>query len=262
MAEFSTTEQLHDHALLKMLELGRAEIAIPGYWETLAANCEQWARELDAGPFWVEAAKRLDQWRTEYKQQTTADLLAQTGMPSFVAKSADSTKAKVLRKCRADTKAPEELYSTTGAAVPAIDDLVRTRVVCRYIDGVEFLASKMEVLAKEMNLSPKRDREGRLEGYFAQHLTIDADVYYRLGGASQPTRIRFEVQLASELATTMWNSSHPFYKFAQESSKPAESWQWNPKDPQFIANQLGHVIHLADGLIVQLRGAKEMRDWQ
>jgi hypothetical protein len=260
MAEFSSAEQLHDEALLKMLASRRPEIGIPGYWETLASNCEQWALEIFAGPFWSESGKRLDQWRTEYKQRTTADLLAQAGLPSFVAKSAESTKSKVFRKCRADTKAPEELFSTTGAAVPVLGDLVRARIVCRYIDGVEFLASKMEALAQEMNLTPKRDREGRLEGYFAQHLTVDAHVYYRLGGESQPAKIRFEVQLASELATTMWNSSHPFYKFAQESSKPAESWQWNPKDPQFIANQLGHVIHLADGLIVQLRSAKETRD--
>ena len=255
MTEALTT--FDEDTLQRKLASLRPETALPGFWESIAANCDQWAREISAGPFWAEIDKKLDQWRSEYRQATKgADLLARTGMPPFVGKSATSIKSKVFRKCRANLKKSEQIFSTAGAPVPALSDLVRTRIVCRYIDGVEFLATKMEMLAGEMGRNPKRDREGRLEGYFAQHLTVDADVFFRIDKDAIPAKIRCEIQLATELATKMWDASHPFYEFARERDVPAESWQWNPTDPQFIANQLGHMIHLADGLIVQLRHAR------
>ena len=50
-------------------ELGklRPEVLLPGFWTNLAENSERWADEISVGPFWTEAKRRLDQWRTEYR---------------------------------------------------------------------------------------------------------------------------------------------------------------------------------------------------
>jgi hypothetical protein len=180
-------------------------------------------------------------------------LLTAPGLPAFCGKTADSIKGKLFRRCRENADYLEKAVPVAGAPIPRMGDLVRTRIVCGYIDGVEFLTSKLHALADGMKLNPKRRREGRLEGYFAQHLTVDADVIFRLGGAAQLTKIVCEIQVASELATRMWDAGRPVYELAREGEDRPEAWQWDPMDPRFIANQLGHMIHLADGLLVQLR---------
>lgn len=227
---------------------------IPGYWQNISASCDQWATEVTVGPFWKNATAKLDQWRTEYVATMEGDLLVAPGLPKFVGKSEVSIKDKVIRNCQKKGQFISEAIALGNAPVPQISDLVRTRIACRYIDGVEFLTSKLYELAQEMDLNPKRDREGRLEGYFAQHLTISHDVIYRFAGKPELTKVRCEVQVASEMATRMWEASHPVYEVVRGTASRPEDWQWAPNDPRFISNQLGHMIHLADGLLVQLRG--------
>src|SRR5262249_36562129 len=150
------------------------------------------------------------------KQATGSDLLIQSGLPNFTGKQADSIRRKLLRMCRSRRDYIERAFPAPGMPpVPRIGDLVRTRIVCRYIDGVEALTTQFEALAKEMGFNPRRRREGRLEGYFAQHLTVDAHVFFRLGGGTEPAQIVCEIQVASELATRMWDASHPVYEFAR-----------------------------------------------
>lgn len=255
MSQRPADTKLMEQEWLDQLCQSRPEVALPGYWQTVADNCTRWAEEVSVSPFWAEAKIQLDQWRSEYKQETGADLLSQVGLPSFCGKSAESIKRKLIRHCRSEADYVQKALPKGGPPIPRLGDLVRTRVVCRYIDGVEFLTSKFEHLAYNMQLKPTRRREGRLEGYFAQHLIVDAEVIFRFGGSSELARIVCEVQVASELATRMWEASHPLYEFSREEEKPPEDWQWNANDPRFIANQLGHMIHLADGLLVQLRRA-------
>jgi hypothetical protein len=233
------------------------KVAIPGFWSTLAENAMHWARELTVGPFWSQAKGRLDQWRMEYRTLTGTDLLTEAGLPDFVSKSAERIEDKLYRswkKCPMDRQLGnlEKAIAREGPPLPRIGDLVRTRIACCYIDGVEFLAGKLSDLGVEMSLSPERYREGRITGYFAQHITIPLEATYRFGGASELTKVRCEIQVASELATRMWVSAHPLYETDRGQESDPTDWQWNPDDPRFISNQLGHMIHLADGLLVQL----------
>ena len=248
-----TRTELTEEEWLRRLTALRPEVRLPGFWATLAANCEQWAGELSVGPFWTEAKRKLDQWRTEYRGSSGADLLSQPGLPPFVGKPEASIRDKLFHRCKQSMDYLEKAMSTEGPPVPRIGDLVRTRIACRYIDGVEFLANKLTALAKEQGLPAERHREGRIEGYYAQHITVPQDVIYRLAGGSDLTKVMCEVQIASEMATRMWDAAHPLYESVRRIGADPEDWQWKPDDPRFISNQLGHMIHLADGLLVQLR---------
>lgn len=236
-----------------------AETTIPGYWQNLETNARTWAGEITAGPFWSSAGVKLDQWRTDYSQKYKASLLGMPGLPEFVGKSQESIRSKIARLYRRDIALVDSLFRKPEPPVPAIHDLVRTRVVCRYIDGVEYLTGQLEALAQEMQLEPCRSREGRLEGYFAQHITFMQDVFYRRGGVTVHAKIHCEIQLATEMSSRMWDASHPFYEFTRECPDAPETWQWQPNDPRFMANQLGHMIHLADGLLVNLRHAAQIK---
>ena len=117
------------------------------------------------------------------------------------------------------------------------------------------LLSKLFELARQMNLTPNRCREGRLEGYFAQHITFAQQVYYRFAGGNEPATVLCEIQVATDLSTRIWEATHLVYEKARTTADHPEDWQWNPKDPRFVSRQLGHMMHLADGLLVQLREA-------
>lgn len=230
----------------------RGELIAPGYWETLGGNCDQWASEFNVCPFWRAAGDHLTRWRQEYKDRFSAELLSSPNLPDFVAKSVGSIKDKIGRKLQSKTP-HAEIIPMGGAPIPILGDLVRTRVVCKYIDGVEFLATKLCDLANSMSINTQRERQGRVEGYFAQHINFENEVFYRVSGFPTPARVRCEIQLATDFGTRMWDATHSLYESDRNTERDPSAWQWTPADPRFIANQLGHMMHLADGLLVQLR---------
>ena len=231
----------------------RPELETPGYWQALSDNCDQWASEFTVCPLWRAASENLTRWRQEYRETFGAELLSVGRLPDFVAKSQSSIKNKLARKLRAEEDL-EVILSKTGPPIPQVGDLVRTRVVCKYIDGVEYLTTKLCDLASTMKIDTKRERQGRLEGYFAQHINFESDVFYRVGGFPTATRVKCEIQLATDFGTRMWDATHKLYEVERDKDRDPAAWQWAPSDPRFMANQLGHMMHLADGLLVQLRG--------
>lgn len=235
----------------------RPEFQVPGFLERLESNCSQWAADVSAGFFWAEARRRLPHWRSEYRSLTKADLLVDFDLPSFVAKPSSSIINKLSRYN--NKQKLHEFVPIQGPPVPTIGDIVRTRIRCQYIDGVEFLANKLEELGGELNVVPVRERQGKIEGYFAQHLNIKHDVTYREAGHGTPTIITCEIQIASALASQMWQTSHSLYENVRSDMSAPDDWQWKPDDPRFISNQLGHMLHLADGLLVQLRDSKSTK---
>lgn len=102
---------------------------------------------------------------------------------------------------------------------------------------------------RKLTVEPK----GRLEGYFAQHLYFEEHIYFRLGGVASPSVVNCEVQLGTKLSTLVWETSHSIYEGRRQSEGEDTQWQWDANSSQFLANQLGHMIHLADGLLVKLR---------
>lgn len=231
----------------------RSELKMPGYWSILEDNCIRWARELKVCSFWTEATQSLKRWRTEYRNKTGYALLSTAGLPGFQAKKAKRIRTKLDERASEDEGF--EAFPESGPPVPVLEDLVRTRISCAYLDGVEFLASKLEELARPNDPDVKREWVGSLEGYFAQHLYVHEEVFYKVDRINNPVTITFEIQVATELATSIWNAKHLIYEQVRGRGDSAENWQWNPRDAQFISNQLGHMVHLADGLLVQLRDA-------
>jgi len=241
-------------------ELGRRwpDIRVPGYWPTLGQNCEQWARDVSAGHFWAEVRNRLPEWVAEYRRTTDSNLLGDR-LPDFLAKGVHRIRGKVLSKCKRDDAFCQTALGTSGPPIPQLNDLVRTRIPCKFLDGVEFLAGRLSDFGKGLGVHLERQWLGSLEGYFAQHVTFQAEVYYRFGGGATPTSITCEVQVGTDLSTRVWDAEHEIYEGARDTPEEPAEWQWNPKDPRFVARELGHMIHLADGILVQLRDSVHAR---
>jgi ppGpp synthetase/RelA/SpoT-type nucleotidyltranferase len=225
---------------------------LPGYWAALEANCVQWAIDLSNSEFWRRAREELEKWRQDYHSHAKVSLLTTAGLPNFVHKSSASVKNKLMRRLQ-DRK---PLFINEQDAIPGFGDLVRIRIVCSYLDGVEFIAKKIVDLAASSGLEPTLERQGSLNGYFAQHVNCAKSQVFRLGGAEKLVVVGFEVQIATEFATRMWDATHALYEADRVRDVDPSGWQWDASDPRFLAHQLGHMMHLADGLLVQLRNGQ------
>jgi len=253
-AERLPRDELNDKAFWDKCTSFRKEIGVPGFWSNLEENCRQWADDISVSPFWKGVKDRQPSWSNDFQRLTDGSLLAQSEVPKFVGKGMKRVREKMCRQFADDENlAVQTLWPEKGPPVPALNDLVRSRIECQFLDGVEYIGTVLGELAQKMGIKWERTREGRLEGYFAQHFLFEQPVFFRFGGGQEPATIKCEVQIATALATQVWETSHGIYEVSRTHSEQAEDWQWNPNDPRFIAHQLGHMIHLADGLLVQLR---------
>lgn len=230
------------------------ECQIPGYWASLAENTNTWAAEVSAGPLWQKVNTELPNWRKEYFRERGGVLNTGT-LPTFVGKSARRIEEKVLTKIQREPNAEIEIKRLFDQEVPVprLEDLVRVRLPVQFLDGVPFLANKIHELAKIYDASALIEAKGSLNGYFAQHLTFKRKVYFRFGGAEKSCDVTCEIQIATSLATHVWENSHGLYENTRANLEKSEDWQWNPGDRRFLSRQLGHMIHLADGLFCNLR---------
>lgn len=230
------------------------QCATPGYWSSLAENASIWAREVSAGPIWQSANTELEGWRREF-QRDFGGVLNIGDFQNFVGKSEGRIREKTIEKIqRAGVVATgvSQIFDQQ-VPVPRLEDLVRVRLQVQFLDGVPFLAKKIHELVQKYDPNATIEAKGSLNGYFAQHLTFRSQVYFRFGAAPVACDVTCEVQIATSLATHVWENSHGLYENTRVTLEKSEDWQWSPKDPRFLSRQLGHMIHLADGLFCNLR---------
>lgn len=237
------------------------DLLIPGYWDLLAENCELWAQQINVSLLWNRAKVNLAGWADEFEVKFGGPLLSAAELPRFSAKPAESIISKCCREFSASSRQPLRNWNKVPA-FPRLNDFVRTRVECNFLDGVEFLVKQLQAVGAEVGTQIETCKEGRLEGYFAHHVYFENDVFFRIGGSNLPVRIKSEIQVATRLSTLLWEISHPIYERWRGRPETRDEWQWNPKDPRFLARQLGHLFHLADGLLIQIRDAKGGKDAQ
>lgn len=247
-AKGNSAEDIYDHF--------PKQCAIPGYWKTIAENSDDWARAVTVSPLWTNANSELDEWKREYRREFSGILYKGGGLPNFIGKSPERIKEKILdRVNRSDDRAlaVAEIFNQP-IPVPRIEDLVRVRVETQYLDGVPFMARKLLEVAKRFDTAAIITPKGKLAGYFAQHLTFMLPVHFRFNGEQTSCNVVCEVQVATVLATQVWEASHNLYENSRvKLDERSEDWQWSPSDPRFLSRQLGHMIHLADGLFCTLR---------
>lgn len=208
----------------------RRELNTPGYWKNLTENCAQWADETSVCPLWKAFEKHRSAWSNEFHQQNGGSLLARDELPRFLGKAHERIQTKIAQLTSGQkAQDPKKFWPQHGPPVPRLNDLVRTRVECQFLDGVEFIGSKLEKLAQQMQIEVERERQGRLEGYFAQHLYFLHEVLFRFGGGAQQVTIQCEVQIATQLATRIWHESHGIYEDWRGREETQEEWQWNPR---------------------------------
>ena len=135
-----------------------------------------------------------------------------------------------------------------------INDIVRTRVVVKYLDGVEILVERLQQLCNISDLTPSVKWEASEEGYYAAHLYVEREYSIPLEFDSEKVPIKVEIQVTSQLQEAIDRLTHKYYEERRSKVKSSDSkWQWDYEGDEFIPNYLGHILHYIDGMIMEVK---------
>lgn len=218
-------------------------------------------RFIRASEFWTRLHDHLERWARLYAATHRRHPLWGTASPpELTNKQFERFLQKTYRiNVLTNDNWPEP--PSAGWVTPAnwwtsIRDIIRARIVVRFLDGVPFLIEQLEGLIDRCGLSEHMMTSYKAtgEGYYAAQIAFrhpTAPVWH-----DDPHDIYVELQIRTQLQEAIEKLTHEFYETRRlRPPQPDVPWQWNYDDPQFTANFLGHILHLVDGMIMSIRTA-------
>ena len=138
-----------------------------------------------------------------------------------------------------------------------INDVIRTTLVVKYLDGAEYLLAWIQKICMREGVNATCDYEARFEGYYAIHLYFKRNIEITTQDFSKRQQeFQLEIQLTTQIKEIVKSILHSFYEKARVATgrgAVGKDWRWDYKSDEFVANNLGHVIHCVEGMIVQIR---------
>ena len=210
--------------------------------------------------FWLELSESLVGFDQEYTLKTKYPLMLGNSPPELYKKPYASFLDKSYRKNvlqnRNWPKPPRKGWMIPEDWFDRVGDLVRTTLVVKYLDGVDFLVDKLAAIANKHGLPHRSYFESRDEGYYAAHFYVD----FQLGipnmkWESTERNISVEIQVTTQLQEVIRKLLHSYYEDRRSvpQNRSARKWQWNYRSEEFGANYLGHILHYLEGMIVEIR---------
>jgi hypothetical protein len=219
-----------------------------------------------ASPFWQSLIDNLHNFDDEYYDNTNFHLMMKLiPPPELMIKPYNSLILKSFKKNVINNKNwPNEPYG--GWLFPdtwfnRANDIVRTSVEVKYLDGVEFLMNKMGELCAQFTCEFEPHLEAREDGYYAAHLYIYQNFLIpKLDFGTEIKKIAIEIQITTQLQEVIKNVLHKYYESKREQFPEKTKWQWDYKSDEFAANYLGHILHYLEGMIVEIRDRPITKD--
>lgn len=212
---------------------------------------------------WTEFVSSLDNLDAQSEIESGHRLLMPEHSPRLQVKPFTSALNKAFRiDCLHNGLWPElpaergtNAWFRPGNAHEILNDLVRTSVYCRFLDGATDLADRLQKIGEVHDRNVTVDLRADENGYYAVHagIPINAIVTSQRWNAEE-IEFRLEVQFATMTQWVLRTLSHDLYE--RRRTKPApnnEGWKWSPSSETFKTNYLGHLLHYADGMMVELR---------
>jgi ppGpp synthetase/RelA/SpoT-type nucleotidyltranferase len=227
------------------------------YYELTTTKARE---DLSSSEFWKRFLGILKSSAEEYLLNQGGYNLFQTeDHPKMLIKPFDSLVEKSFRNNVLTNKdwpqpppmgwiLPENWFSRTN-------DILRTSLIAKYMDGVQFLVEKIKSLCTDINLECFVSYEAREEGYYAAHVNIRYP--FEIADPSMvvaTTKMNVEIQITTQLQELIRTLTHRYYeakrcKFEEEEIK----WQWNYRSDEFVPYYLGHILHYLEGMIMEVR---------
>jgi hypothetical protein len=223
-------------------------------------------RDLSTSSFWQELVASLKTFDDEYRVSCEGYPLLMPGAPSLLVKPYKSFIEKTYRRNIVENRnwpaPPRGGWLLPDRCFGRINDLIRTTISVKYLDGVEFLAERIEQLAIVHGARFNLFLEAREQGYYAGHAYVRQEV--EIPGPQWDTEqisASLEIQLTTQLQEVIRRLLHKYYEDRRSKSKSddGQPWQWNYESDEFVANYLGHLLHYIEGMIMEVRARQSQQ---
>lgn len=136
-----------------------------------------------------------------------------------------------------------------------MNDLLRARLVSKYMDGPKFIAAGLAQFCEIKGLEFRSYPMHSDTGYHAWHCYIRSPVDLVGKSGIETKIISFELQVTTQLAEVITGLTHGLYEVARVHSPRSvgDDWRWDPRSQQFRSAYLGHTLHLLEGIIQTFR---------
>lgn len=216
--------------------------------------------DVEESNFWRALLSTTPEADDEYTAQTAYKLFssAEQYKPQLFRKSWSSFLLKTYRKNVVTNfnwpSPPVEGWLNKENWFERVNDIIRTTMVVKYLDGVEFLAGSIAKIASGEALPFRCDFEAKDEGYYAAHVyvTVEVDVpSFTWDTVRLP--LQLEIQLTTQLQDVIRRLTHTDYEQRRVTAPSNIAWQWQYRNEQFVPNYLGHILHYIEGMIMEVR---------
>lgn len=218
-------------------------------------------RSYERSGFWTEIVSNIGDFNGEYLIKSgDYHLFPGKFQPDLIVKPYNSFMLKTFRKNVLENEnwpdAPAGGWVTPENWFVEVNDIVRTLFIVKYLDGANFLATKIEKLLEANGLPCETSYEAREEGYYAVHLLTKMSVEIpKIDFDTEELNISLEIQITTQLQDVIRNLTHKYYEVRRAKTSKADDlkWQWDYQSNEFSANYLGHVLHYVEGMIMEVR---------
>lgn len=214
---------------------------------------------LERADFWQGFKAELLEYDARYTAQCGFFLLMDKGNSlEVVIKPFDSLVDKTFRKNILANEnfpdAPEAGWVTPTDWLTRVHDVVRTSIAVKYLDGVTFLAERIDELAQKFGRESGVDYEAREEGYYAAHVGVPlpAEIPSKKWDTDKIV-FTLEIQITTQIQEAIRTLTHAFYEKRRSATQIGKKWQWDYDSDEFRANYLAHTLHHMEGLIMDIR---------
>jgi len=225
-------------------------------YNTVTAVIKQ---DYEKSDFWVDVVGSLKEYNEEYLLNRGYPLFMHLDKPELKIKPFRSFLLKTFRKNITDNKRypdePKEGWILPNNWFSRINDILRTMLAVKYLDGVEFMRQKMGDHCKQYGMDFEDHLEAREEGYYAAHFYTKRKFEIpKIPWDTEKIDFSVEIQITTQLQEVIRQLLHKYYEERRERIKERDlKWQWDYQCDEFCANYLGHILHYVEGMIMEIR---------
>ncbi|MBX2905760.1 MAG: hypothetical protein KF744_06970 [Taibaiella sp.] len=219
--------------------------------------------DFQKSSIWQNILDKMASFNAEYLDNTGYHLFLTEFKPELVTKHFDSFLLKNYRKNVLQNwkwpGSPKNGWFTPENWFDTTNDILRTRFIVKYLDGVEFLLAKIERELRDVGLDCDISFEARDEGYYALHMYTNYSFEIpKIDWDTEQKKITIEIQITTQLQDVISKLTHKVYEERRINPLPFDrKWQWNYQSDEFTTNYLGHILHYVEGMIMEVRNKQK-----
>lgn len=237
-------------------ELDLSRVALRRQYERRVSEMRLAAADTDV---WQALVSELPELDAQFDQAHGRRLLMPSEPPELLEKPFESAFEKAYRiDCLGNDDWPDppggrEAWLQPSNYQAVVNDLVRTTIFVRFLDGAPFLAERLTEITREHGVVSAVEHRSDATGYYAIHLSIALETYVTgKSWESELVNFNVEIQIATMTQWVLRTLSHDLYARQRVSIPDDDQWRWQPSGEPFQTSYLGHLLHYADGMMVEL----------